>query len=93
VLDALLAALLWDELAQLDEREPWRLDAVCREHPELDFFPRRGQRIDPLRFVCGRCLVRQECAAFALEWDAQTLHGVWGGLSQRQRRDARRSAA
>src|SRR3954454_12633080 len=46
--------------------ENWRLDALCIEYPDLDWFPTSGASVDPGRAVCGRCLVRQECLTFAL---------------------------
>jgi WhiB family redox-sensing transcriptional regulator len=93
VLDALLAAHLAGWLQAFERANPWRADALCLEHPELNWFPVRGERVDQLRAICDRCLVQRECREYALEWDAQSLFGVWGGLSQRQRREARRSSA
>ncbi|MBA3652865.1 MAG: WhiB family transcriptional regulator [Actinobacteria bacterium] len=48
--------------------------------------PRRGQ---PARKeTCRRCPVRDECLAFALEGGEK--FGVWGGVSERDRRHLRR---
>lgn len=66
----------------------WHRDALCREYPALNWFPTRGESLDAVRAVCARCLVRAECAAEAL--DDPTLHGVWAGLSQADRRALRR---
>jgi WhiB family redox-sensing transcriptional regulator len=65
---------------------PWHRDAVCQEHPEVDWFPEQGVDLAPARAVCARCLVRVECVAFALETGER--HGIWGGTSARQRRHA-----
>ena len=69
-------------LVGLIERPAWHSDAACREHPELSWFPARGERQDEQRAVCEGCLVRAECAAAGMfEYD-----GIWGGLSGRGRR-------
>ncbi len=69
--------LLW-------RRPAWQADALCREHPEVNFFPRLGEPVDPALQVCEGCLVRYECRQWALA-QGPTLNGVWGGLSQQQR--------
>lgn len=53
----------------------------------VDFFPGRGQSSQPAKEVCAKCRVREECLEFALENVIQ--HGVWGGLTERQRRPLR----
>jgi WhiB family redox-sensing transcriptional regulator len=59
-------------------RSPWMRDAACREHPETTFFSSLGEPSEPARTVCQRCLVPDECLAFALEHDER--NGVWCGL-------------
>lgn len=77
----------------LDRRPDWHRDALCREHPELDWLPPRGVDLRPMRLVCARCLVSDECLAAAEAYGDAV--GVWGGTSDRERRRARaaRSAA
>lgn len=82
--------LLLDELfAEVDAKPPrrspaWRRDALCREpHPGVTWFPERGEDARPAQAVCRRCLVIEECRAYA--GDDVELQGIWGGLSQRQR--------
>jgi len=58
-------------------------DAACAEHPELRFVSSRGESTEPLKAVCRRCLVLDECLAFALA--DESLQGVWGGTSTRER--------
>ena len=71
----------------------WRREAACRDtNPEL-FFPvgTTGTalvQIDRARQVCGECEVRSECLDFALETNQDS--GVWGGLSEEERRVIRR---
>lgn len=70
------------------EPTPWTSQAACAgSAPEL-WFPERGQNIDPARAVCGACPVRRECLDYALAWDIR--FGVWGGLSEIERRRFRR---
>jgi WhiB family redox-sensing transcriptional regulator len=74
----------------------WRDRALCRDtDPEL-FFPvgTTGSalvQIDRARQVCGECQVRAECLEFALETNQDS--GVWGGLSEEERRAIRRQRA
>lgn len=75
-------------LGLLGLRPPWMRDAACRELPETTFFPSLGEPSEPARAVCARCLVRHDCLAYALEHDER--HGVWGGLSTRERTAMRR---
>ena len=60
-------------LLELHGRARWMRDALCREHPEVDFFPDRGQSLEPARAVCGGCMVRGECLVYALEREARLL--------------------
>jgi len=66
----------------------WRHRSACRdEDPEL-FFP---QQIEEAKKVCNRCLVINECLKWALESGQEA--GVWGGLSEDERRALKRRAA
>lgn len=72
----------------------WVHDAACREEsPEL-FFP-VGTSGPALRqtarakAVCAGCPVRSECLEWALESGQDA--GVWGGLSEDERRAVKRS--
>jgi WhiB family transcriptional regulator, redox-sensing transcriptional regulator len=74
----------------------WRLKALCAEEdPEL-FFPTGNTgpallQIEEAKRVCRRCDVRDACLQWALEADQD--HGVWGGLSEDERRALKRRAA
>ena len=76
-----------DVLRAIADPPPWHADALCREHPEITWFPTRGESTEPARAICRRCLVREECATDTLE--TATQHGIWAGSSERQRRHAR----
>jgi WhiB family redox-sensing transcriptional regulator len=71
------------------EREDWRNDAECVQHAgEVDFFPERGESVRAAKAVCAQCPVQSECLEYAMQWNH--LSGVWGGLSERERRHLRR---
>lgn len=72
-----------DFLAALLRRPSWQADALCREFPEINFFPERGEDLRPAKSVCRRCSVRPECEAFATEGHDV---GIWGGTSAIERR-------
>ncbi|MDI1290709.1 MAG: WhiB family transcriptional regulator [bacterium] len=67
----------------------WRHEAACRnEDPEL-FFPNPtiglvGLQIETAKVVCKRCTVVDECLSFAVRAGLEA--GVWGGLSEDERR-------
>jgi WhiB family redox-sensing transcriptional regulator len=67
-------------------RPPWQERALCRGQTEL-FFPERGASTEPAKAICDECPVRAECLDHALE--GRDRHGIWGGLSERQRRKLR----
>ncbi len=66
----------------------WWNDAAC-VGSRIDFFPSRGEDPRPAKRVCVECPVREECLQWAL--DTKEAHGIWGGLSERERRRIRRS--
>jgi WhiB family transcriptional regulator, redox-sensing transcriptional regulator len=74
----------------------WRHSAVCREEdPEL-FFPIGNTgpallQIEEAKAVCRRCPVMEQCLQWALESGQDS--GVWGGLSEDERRAMKRRAA
>lgn len=71
----------------------WRHRAACRdEDPEL-FFPIGNTgpallQIEEAKQVCRRCEVVEDCLAWALESGQDA--GVWGGLSEDERRTLKR---
>ncbi len=72
----------------LTARPAWHADAACREHPDLSWHPELGESAGPAKAVCSGCLVRDDCRAYALA--GPELAGIWGGLSDRERREARK---
>lgn len=74
----------------------WRHASVCREEdPEL-FFPIGNsgpalQQIEQAKAICRTCSVTEECLTWALESGQDA--GVWGGLSEDERRALKRRGA
>lgn len=65
-------------------REHWHQDALCAQTDPEAFFPEKGGTTRDAKQICRRCPVQQECLATALAH--REHHGVWGGLSERERR-------
>ena len=76
-------------LTEADLAPSWQQFAECVHYAgEVDFFPARGESVRDAKAVCARCPVQRECLDFALR--LKVAHGVWGGLSERERRTLRR---
>ena len=72
----------------------WDEEAACRSTDPDVFFPRddvqgRGYDVRAAKRVCVGCPVRTQCLEFALA--ARLEYGVWGGLTETERRSLRRS--
>lgn len=72
------------------------LHANCLGRTELFFAPDESESRADRRFresqaksVCQECIVRGECLSEALA--SEELFGIWGGLTERERRAARRA--
>jgi len=65
----------------------WRYRAACRGADLTVFFPGRGGSAEPARQICAGCPVRQPCLDYALSHGI--THGIWGGLTERDRRPLR----
>ena len=76
---------------ELGKAEPWMQDAFCAETDPEAFFPDKGGSTRAAKSVCGACSVQSECLTFALQNDER--FGIWGGLSERERRDLKRRTA
>jgi WhiB family redox-sensing transcriptional regulator len=74
-------------LLRLEERG-WQSRANCMGvDPEL-FFPERGSSTREAKEVCRGCVVREDCLEYALANGEK--FGIWGGMSERERRRVRR---
>ena len=78
----------WD-LPDPDEMD-WRDKAVCAQTDPEAFFPVKGGSTREAKRVCRGCEVRAECLEYALESDQR--FGIWGGLSERERRRVKQAA-
>jgi WhiB family redox-sensing transcriptional regulator len=65
----------------------WRELAACRGADLNLFFPERGESAGPARRVCAACPVREPCLDYAIT--NRISHGIWGGLTERERRALR----
>lgn len=71
-----------------EEVAGWQEHANCLGvDPDL-FFPERGASTREAKAVCAVCTVRVECLEYALG-NAEKF-GIWGGMSERERRRIRR---
>ncbi len=68
----------------------WQADALCAQTDPEAFFPEKGGSTRDAKRVCSSCEVRAECLEYALDNDER--FGIWGGLSERERRRLRRRA-
>lgn len=74
-----------------DEALAWQTDALCAQTDPEAFFPEKGGSTRDAKRICTSCDVRAQCLQYALENDER--FGIWGGLSERERRKLRRSAS
>lgn len=66
----------------------WMNDAACAGQGPDVMFPVTDAKQRRAARVCGGCPVRQECLRYAL--DNRIEWGVWGGLTEAQRRSVHR---
>jgi WhiB family transcriptional regulator, redox-sensing transcriptional regulator len=69
----------------------WQDRALCAQTDPEAFFPEKGGSTREAKKVCRTCDVRAECLEYALEHDER--FGIWGGLSERERRRLKRGTA
>ena len=68
----------------------WSDDALCAQTDPDAFFPEKGGATRDAKRVCTSCDVKAQCLAYALATDQR--FGVWGGLSERERRRLKEAA-
>ena len=69
----------------------WQDRALCAQTDPEAFFPEKGGSTREAKRVCLSCDVRVECLDYALANDER--YGLWGGLSERERRRIKNRAA
>lgn len=82
----------YDEFDSFDPatatNEQWQDRALCSQTDPEAFFPEKGGSTREAKKICQRCSVRSECLEYALAHDER--FGIWGGLSERERRRLKR---
>lgn len=71
--------------------DSWHASAACLGvDPDL-FFPERGANNSQAKRTCFACPVQLQCLEYAIVRGEK--HGIWGGLSERDRRKLRNRIA
>jgi len=75
---------------EIEDDLSWRADALCAQTDPSAFYPEAGQAdvSEVAKKVCGHCDVRSKCLEYALV--NKEVYGIWGGLSERERRRLRK---
>jgi WhiB family transcriptional regulator, redox-sensing transcriptional regulator len=68
----------------------WQERALCAQTDPEAFFPEKGGSTREAKKVCLSCDVRGDCLEYALANDER--FGIWGGLSERERRKLKKRA-
>ncbi len=82
-----LTAVHDDESALL----AWQEQALCAQTDPEAFFPEKGGSTREAKRICVGCEVKGECLEYALGQDER--FGIWGGLSERERRRLKHQAS
>ena len=69
----------------------WQERGLCSQTDPEAFFPEKGGSTREAKKICAGCEVRPECLAYALANGER--YGIWGGMSERERRRLARRAA
>jgi WhiB family redox-sensing transcriptional regulator len=70
------------------EDDQWQERALCAQTDPEAFFPEKGGSTREAKRICLGCEVRDACLDYALAHDER--FGIWGGLSERERRRLKR---
>lgn len=77
----------FDEMFDTIE-DQWQERALCAQTDPEAFFPEKGGSTREAKRICLGCEVKDECLESALANDER--FGIWGGLSERERRRLKR---
>jgi WhiB family redox-sensing transcriptional regulator len=75
-------------LAPVEPDDQWQERALCAQTDPEAFFPEKGGSTREAKRICLGCEVRDACLEYALAHDER--FGIWGGLSERERRRLKR---
>ncbi|MCP2167944.1 WhiB family transcriptional regulator [Goodfellowiella coeruleoviolacea] len=78
------------DLFDVAEEQDWQERALCAQTDPEAFFPEKGGSTREAKRICQGCEVRAECLEYALAHDER--FGIWGGLSERERRKLKKRA-
>jgi WhiB family redox-sensing transcriptional regulator len=70
----------------------WQDKALCAQTDPEAFYPEKGGSTREAKRTCRACEVRAECLEYALEHEDVGRFGIWGGMSERERRRLKRAA-
>ena len=73
-----------------DTELSWQEQSLCAQTDPEAFFPEKGGSTREAKKVCLTCEVRGDCLENALMNDER--FGIWGGLSERERRKLKKRA-
>ena len=76
------------EVAPATTDDQWQERALCAQTDPEAFFPEKGGSTREAKRICMGCEVRDACLEYALAHDER--FGIWGGLSERERRRLKR---
>jgi WhiB family redox-sensing transcriptional regulator len=82
-----------EAISLMEEQDPelwWQERALCAQTDPEAFFPEKGGSTREAKKVCLGCDVRGDCLEYALAHDER--FGIWGGLSERERRRLKKEA-
>lgn len=86
----IITAIASDITGEDDSELGWQEQALCAQTDPEAFFPEKGGSTREAKKVCLTCDVRAECLEYALENDER--FGIWGGMSERERRRLKKLA-
>ncbi|WP_448461405.1 WhiB family transcriptional regulator [Mycolicibacterium sp. XJ870] len=78
----------FDVAPATDEEDQWQERALCAQTDPEAFFPEKGGSTREAKRICQGCEVKNACLDYALAHDER--FGIWGGLSERERRRLKR---
>ena len=76
------------DIAPEIEDDEWQERALCAQTDPEAFFPEKGGSTREAKRICQGCEVKDACLDYALAHDER--FGIWGGLSERERRRIKR---
>jgi WhiB family transcriptional regulator, redox-sensing transcriptional regulator len=69
--------------------ESWMATALCRSFDPLIFYPDKGVKATRAKAICAECPHTHKCLVYSLKYGIRD--GVWGGLSEQERRKMTRA--